>query len=144
MKYLLDTDILSAVLRRRGSPRVVARMVQTPPDEQVTSSITLGELCYGAFRQGAAGEALSERIDRLIVGRITVLPFDDVAARIYARVRAELESRGAPIGDADTRIAAIALANGLTVVTANVRHFQRVDGLAIENWLEPPAEGSDV
>ena len=57
------------------------------------------------------------------------------AARRYGEVRTELERRGTPLGDADLRIAAIALARGLTVVTGNIRHFQRVPGLQVENWL---------
>ncbi len=63
------------------------------------------------------------------------LPFDTAAARIYAEVRADLERRGTPLDGADLRIAAIALAHGHTVVTANVRHFGRVPGLPVENWL---------
>lgn len=64
-----------------------------------------------------------------------VLPFGTVAAKLYGSLRADLERRGTPIGDADTRIAAIAMINDLTVVTGNVRHFQRISGLAVENWL---------
>ena len=65
-----------------------------------------------------------------------LLPFDESAAEEYGRLRAYLEAQGTPIGHPDTQIAAIALANDLTVVTGNVRHFQRVPGLAVENWLE--------
>ena len=65
-----------------------------------------------------------------------VFPFDENAAEEYGRLRAYLEAQGTPIGHPDTQIAAIALANDLTVVTGNVRHFQRVPGLAVENWLE--------
>jgi tRNA(fMet)-specific endonuclease VapC len=71
----------------------------------------------------------------LLLANLAVLPFDAAAARICGGLRAELERRGSPIGDADTRIASIALANGLTVVTGNVRHFQRVPELSVENWL---------
>lgn len=66
---------------------------------------------------------------------LPVLPFDASAARRYGEVRAELERRGTPIGDADLRIASIALDRDLTVVTGNVRHFEKVPGLAVENWL---------
>ena len=66
---------------------------------------------------------------------LTVLAFDEEAARSYAELRQFLEARGIPIGIADTQIAATALANDLTVVTGNVRHFSRVPGLRLENWL---------
>ena len=61
--------------------------------------------------------------------------FDEAAAHRYGEVRAELEARGEPIGDSDTRIAAIALVHDLTLVTGNVRHFERVPGLRLVNWL---------
>lgn len=64
-----------------------------------------------------------------------MLPFDADAAYQYGELRAELKRRGTPIGDADTRIASIALVRDLTVITSNVRHFQRVPGLAVENWF---------
>jgi len=64
--------------------------------------------------------------------------FDDRAARHYGRLRDDLERSGTPIGDADLRIAAIARTHELTVVTGKVRHFERVPGLAVENWLDAP------
>ena len=74
-------------------------------------------------------------IEETITGNLAVLPFDEGAARQYGQLRAQLEQQGTPIGDADMRIAAIALANDLTVVTGNVRHFERVPSLVVENWL---------
>jgi predicted nucleic acid-binding protein len=135
MKYLFDTDILSNLLRRAPSPSLVRRLALTPVQDQATSSVTLGELYYGARRLADGGETLAGRIDTLLLPNLTVLPFDVQAARRYGDLRAELERKGTPIGDADMRIAAIAGANGLTVVTANLRHFQRVVGLPVENWL---------
>jgi tRNA(fMet)-specific endonuclease VapC len=136
VKYLLDTDILSNLLRPLPSPLLVRRIALTPVEDQTTSSVNLGELYYGARRLGAAGERLLARIESLLLPNLLVLPFDAEAARQYGELRAELEKAGTPIGDADTRIAAIARTNGLTVVTANIRHFQRVDGLPVENWLD--------
>ncbi len=77
-----------------------------------------------------------ERIEDTLLPNLPVLPFDTSAARRYGEIRAELEQRGTPIGDADVRIAAIALAHGLKVVTGNERHFRRVPGLETENWLD--------
>ncbi|MBI4288715.1 MAG: type II toxin-antitoxin system VapC family toxin [Chloroflexi bacterium] len=134
--YLLDTDILSNLFRRTPSTTLIARLASVPSERQFTSSITLGELVYGCLRLGAGGRALLERLENMLLAHLPVLPFDAPAARSYGEMRAELEVHGTPIGDADMRIAAIALARGLTVVTGNVRHFQRIPGLRVENWLE--------
>ena len=132
--YLLDTDILSNLMRRAPSEGLVTRLARVAPEEQFTSSVTLGELLYGARRSGRSA-ALLEKIRAVVPAELPVLPFDAAAAGHYGEVRAELESRGTSIGDADVRIAAIALTHGLRVVTGNERHFRRVPGLEVENWL---------
>ncbi|TET97570.1 MAG: type II toxin-antitoxin system VapC family toxin [Dehalococcoidia bacterium] len=134
--YLLDTDILSNLLRRAPSTALVTKLASIPPEEQFTSSITLGELVYGAYRLQERAGALLQRLDETLLPNLPILPFDASAARRYGEVRAELERRGTPMGDADLRIASIALTRDLAVVTANVRHFQKVPGLAVENWLD--------
>lgn len=135
MTYLFDTDILSNLMRRAPKSSLISRLARVPPEEQFTSSVTLGELVYGALRSDRSA-LLLERIEAVVPGDLPVLPFDALAARRYGEVRAGLESQGTPIGDADLRIAAIALSRGLTVVTANERHFRKVPGLSVENWLE--------
>ena len=134
--YLLDTDILSNLLRRAPSTALVIKLASIPPEQQFTSSITLGELVYGAYRLQERAGALLQRLDETLLPNLPILPFDASAARRYGEVRAELGRRGTPMGDADLRIASIALTRDLTVVTANVRHFQKVPGLAVENWLD--------
>ena len=99
------------------------------------SSISVGELLYGAHRLGPEGRRLLNSLETILLPNYEVLPFDTSAARIYAQVRADLERRGTPLDEADLRIAAIALAHGHTVVTGNVRHFGRVPDLPVENWL---------
>ena len=133
--YLLDTDILSNLMRRQPSTGLIARLAVVPFDRQYVSSITLGELVYGAHRRGLLPEDFIGRIEAKLLANLVVLPFDAVAARRYGEVRADLERRGMPLGDADLRIASIALARDLTVITANTRHFERVPGLSTENWL---------
>lgn len=135
MRFLFDTDTLSELLKRAPSPALLRRVAVTFAGDQATTSITLGELLYGAERLGNRGAALTERIERELLPNLAVLPFDQGAARAYSSVRVDLESRGEPIGDADMRIAAIAYARGLVVVTHNTRHFTRVAGLAVEDWL---------
>ena len=134
--YLLDTDILSNLLKRAPSTTLVTKLASLSSQQLFTSSITLGELAYGAFRLETRAQELMQQIDRIIVPAQPLLPFDADAARRYGELRAGLERRGTPLAEADLRIAAIALARDLTVVTGNVRHFQRVPGLPVENWLE--------
>ena len=130
--YMLDTDILSDLMKRTPSPELQEKVRTVPVEEQFTSSITLGELIYGA--QKKRSERLLSQVRR-IVANLQILPFSSSAAAVYGQVRAELEAAGNPIGEADTRIAAIALERGLIVVTGNVRHFGRVRDLPVENWL---------
>ena len=134
--YLLDTDILSNLLKPAPSTALIAKLASVPPEQQFTSSITLGELVYGAHRLQARTALLLERIETTLIPSLPVLPFDAAAARRYGEVRAELEQRGISPGDADLRIGAIALVRSLTVVTGNVRHFLRIPELSVENWLE--------
>lgn len=135
MKFLFDTDILSNLVRRAPSPSLLRRLALTPVEQQATSSITVGELYYGARRLADGGDTLIARIDSALLTNLAVVPFDVGAARAYGELRADLERAGTPVGDADMRIAAIAKANDLTVVTANLRHFERISGLSVQNWL---------
>jgi tRNA(fMet)-specific endonuclease VapC len=125
---------LSAVLRREPPLALVRRLAQVPPAEQTTTTITLGELLYGAARRGS--ERLVERVREVLTIAAVILPFDAEAAEVYGPLRAELERQGKRLDEPDLRIASIALSRELTLVTGNVRHFRRVPGLAVENWLE--------
>lgn len=136
MAYLFDTDTISAVLRPRPDLAIARRLAATPPNEQFTSAITLGELLFGALRRGRSD--LLERIEA-IAERVPVLPFHEASASTYAALRAELERRGTPLAEPDLRIAAIARTFDLVLVTGNERHFRRVPGLTVENWLEASA-----
>ncbi|MBI4286593.1 MAG: PIN domain-containing protein [Chloroflexi bacterium] len=133
--YLLDTDILSNLMRRTPSISLIARLASVPPEEQSTSAITLSELFYGAYRLAASSRMLLERLEKILLPNLAVVPFDTAAALKYGEIRAGLERHGILIGDADMRIAAIALARGLTVITGNIHHFRKVPGLLVENWL---------
>ena len=93
---------------------------------------------YGArrLRSGERAAGLMRKIEETLAPNLTVLSFDAPAARRYGEIRAVLEARGTPVGDADLRIAAIALVRDLAVVTGNERHFRRVPGLRVKNWIE--------
>jgi predicted nucleic acid-binding protein len=132
--YCFDTDVLSAVLRREPPLPLLRRLAQTPPAEQATTTITLGELLYGAAKRGS--EQLVARVREVLTLATVILPFDAQAAEVYGPLRAELERQGKRLDEPDLRIASIATSRDLTLVTGNVRHFKRVPGLTIENWLD--------
>ena len=132
--FLLDTDTSSQVLKPDPSMSLLRRLAEVPPEQQFTTAIAVGELVYGAHR-GPRLEHHLRQLDERIWPNVHILPFDRAAAEAYGRLRAQLEHAGTPIGKADTRIAAIALTHDLTVVTGNVRHFSRVAGLSVENWI---------
>ena len=133
--FCFDTDVISAVMGPVPPMHLVRRLARTPVAEQCTTAITLGEVLYGAARVGRP--ALVEQFRARMTAAHSVLPFDERAAEAYGPLRAELERQGQRLDGPDLRIASIALSRDLTLVTGNVRHFERVPGLRIENWLEP-------
>jgi tRNA(fMet)-specific endonuclease VapC len=130
--YLLDTDIISYLLREQPIAPLIRRAAQEPAEHQRMSTITIGEIGFGAYRSGRPAFYL-DRFKTLLAA-LRVEPFDTDAAWRYAELRAELERRGKPLAEPDLRIASIALARRLVVVTHNVRHFARVPGLLVEDW----------
>jgi tRNA(fMet)-specific endonuclease VapC len=134
MSYLIDTDIASNPLKKLPSLTLVRKLAATEPHEQHLSTISVGELIYGA-RKSAKAAALMPRLQQEVLPNYQIVPFDFAAAEEYGRLRVELEAAGTPLADPDLRIASIALSRGLTLVTGNLRHFQRVPGLVVENWL---------
>jgi predicted nucleic acid-binding protein len=132
--YLLDTDVLSNLLSKRPSARLLGRLGQVPAEHQFTSAITVGELYYG-IHKSPRGHDYQRRLERSVWPRVKIVPFDRASAEIYGRLRADLERLGRPLPDADLMIASVGLARKLVVVTGNVRHFSRVDGLKVENWM---------
>jgi tRNA(fMet)-specific endonuclease VapC len=130
-RYLLDTNILSDLLRNPGG-RVVQRVALVGEATICTSIVVACELRYGAAKKGLA--RLSERVESLLES-LEILPLDKESDRRYAEARLHLEQRGRSIGPNDLLIAAHALALDLTLVTANVEEFERVPDLRVENWL---------
>jgi len=130
LKYLLDTDTVIYFFKGRG--RVAQRLLQTAPAEVALSTLSLYELHVGVVRSVRPDETQAQLETFLTL--ITVVPFDDAAARAAAEVRGYLERSGQTIGMLDTLIAGVALARGLTLVTHNVSEFQRVPNLLIEDW----------
>ena len=132
--YLFDTDTLSNLLAKRPSARLLQRLTKVLAAAQFTSSLTVGEIYYGLCKSSRPDD-YRERLDRLVWPHVQIVSFDRRAAEIYGQLRAELERAGKPLPDPDLMIAAIALTRHLTLVTGNIKHFARVKGLKVENWL---------
>ena len=131
MDYLLDTNILSDLIRNPFGP--VAQRIEAVGAKAVcTSIIVAAELRYGCAKKGSP--RLQARVED-ILATIPVLPLEVPADADYGRQRAQLEASGQPIGGNDLLIAAHALALGLTLVTHNTREFSRIVGLQVEDWL---------
>jgi len=130
MTHLLDTDTCIGVLRQ--TPGMVQRLSQVAPTDCAVSMVTVYELFCGLARaRDPAGER--RKVERF-VSAIIELPLERAGAEAAANVRAELERQGMVIGPYDLLIAGQAVAEGLTLVTSNVREFQRVSGLKLESW----------
>jgi len=134
MIFMLDTNICICLLNRRtGYKNILARIDGLAYEQVVISSLTLAELKYG-IAKSVKKEANRTKLCYFL-HQFECLPFDAEATSCYGDIRVQLESRGTPIGPLDTLIAAHALSLSATMVTNNVREFDRVEGLAIENWI---------
>ncbi len=131
MRYLLDTDICSYIIKKY--PAVIERFRKTNRKDIAISAITCGELYYGAHR--ADGERHQEAV-ALFCRHVRILDWPKSAALYYGQLQAKLDEDGARIGELDTQIAAHALALKCTLVTNNTKHFKRVPGLKVENWAK--------
>lgn len=131
LAYMLDTNICIHVMKTYP-PRLRERFNRLA-EQLCISSITLGELHYGAEKSARRAENLTA-IEHF-VARLEILPFGPKAAAHYGQMRAELERAGTPCGPHDMQIGGHARSEGLTVVTKNVREFGRMPGLRAESWL---------
>ncbi len=130
MPYLLDSNAVIALMA--GRQAFVARVEGKASGDVLLSTIVLHELYYGAF----FSDRIDRNLDRLADLDFPTLSFDGNDARAAGQVRARLRRAGTPIGPYDVLIAGQALARDLTLVTANIGEFSRVDGLSTENWAD--------
>ncbi len=131
--YLLDTNVLSELLKKRPEPAVVRSLNVIPAEDLFTSSICVMELRRGT-RLHPGGEHLWGRIERELLARVRILAFGEQEAILAGDIGAELAEQGLPVGTEDALIAATAMAHGLIVATRNTGHFSRVRTLRVINW----------
>lgn len=131
MMYLLDTNICIYAINGRH-PSLTKNLLTIPPDEIAVSSITVGELEYGAAKSHWGDR--TRHTMYAFLSNFTVIPFDNEDAACFGNLRAALAQAGTPIGAYDVMIAAQGLTKGLTVVTHNTGEFSRVPGLKLADW----------
>ena len=131
LKYLLDTNIVIYVIKRR--PIEILSTFNRNTGKMAVSSITEAELYYGAERSQRPDE--NALVVEEFLSHLTVLSYDSKAAQHFGNIKADLAKKGSLIGENDLHIAAHARSCGLILVSNNMREFQRVPNLMLENWI---------
>ncbi|MES9855344.1 MAG: tRNA(fMet)-specific endonuclease VapC [Sedimenticola sp.] len=131
LKYMLDTNIVIYVIKRR--PVQALGVFNRHTGQMCISSITLAELLHGVEKSAMPDQNLVQVED--FISRLDVLEYGSKAASHYGDIRADLERKGTPIGVNDLHIAGHARSEGLTLVTNNQREFERVEALRLDNWV---------
>ena len=130
LKYLLDTNIVIYTMKNR--PQQVKKRFEQYNGRMGISTVTIGELVFGAEHSQQVERNLADI--EAMVARLEVLPFDINAAYHFGQLRSSLYRVGKPIGPYDMMIAAQAVASGLKLATNNVKEFERIPGLQLEDW----------
>ncbi len=143
MPWLLDTNgwILFLKPHQPGGQAIAQRLAQCDETEILLCSVVKAELWHGAEKYENREARLAKLAE--IFARYHSFPFNDAAARHYADIRHQLETRGQTIGPNDFQIAAICLANDLTLVSTNTSEFGRVPGLKVEDWTQAEANAGE-
>jgi tRNA(fMet)-specific endonuclease VapC len=134
LHYLLDTDMCIYLLN--GNSRVKARVAQVGVAALAVAIPTVGELYFGAYNSARVEANVARVRAFLSPPGPQILLVDELVAERFGRFKAALRREGKPIGDIDLFIAGVAVCRGLTVVTNNTEHFERLPDLSLENWLE--------
>jgi len=132
--YIFDTDSLSNVLKRKPSALLLKKLSSLSKNSQFTTSINVSEIYFGAYRSKNQKEILKAYEER-VFPNINILPFDADSGKIYGRIKAHLEKRGLSKSEPDFRIASIAIQHNMTLISGNIRHFQNIPGLEVEDWI---------
>lgn len=133
MKYLLDTNICIYIIKKKPA-WVIDRFSSLDIDDIGVSSITSSELYYGVAKSQKQEQNRLALFEFFLP--LNIVPYDQAASSSYGDVRAYLEKKGSLIGPLDLMIAAHALSLGLTLVTNNIKEFERIGNLNIENWAD--------
>jgi predicted nucleic acid-binding protein len=133
MSFLLDTDHLSAHLRR---PSGLAHRFFQYSGRLYTPAIALAELYVWAYRRPDPAPAL-DAIEKMLLHEVSVVEYDDDCAKEFGRTRVEIRRKGIEVPSVDLLIASVALVYDVTLVTHNTAHFENIPGLRLDDWLTP-------
>jgi predicted nucleic acid-binding protein len=125
---------LSNIVKKKPSPRLLKKLRHLPKVSQYTTAINIGEIYYGAGRSSLKKQIL-KAFEEKVFPNLNVLPFDRESGKVFGMLKADLEKQGVGCSEPDLRIAAIALQNRMTLITGNIRHFEDIPGLKMENWI---------
>jgi tRNA(fMet)-specific endonuclease VapC len=132
--YIFDTDTLSNIVKSRPTPRLLKKLISLSTEFQYTTSINSAEFYFEAHRSPNR-DIILKAFEESVFPNVTILPFDEKSAQVYGKLKAKLEKKGIFKSEPDLRIASIALQHGFILVSGNVRHFQDIPRLNIENWI---------
>lgn len=134
MKYLLDTDICIYLIKKKPES-VIDRLCKLATSDVGLTVVSVFELQFGVEKSQHRQQS-QKALNHFLESIHEILPIDRKTANCAAKIRADLKTRGNPIGPYDLLIAAAALANNLILVSNNVREFKRIPGLKFETWVE--------
>ena len=134
MQYLLDSNICIYAMAGRH-PQILQRMRKAGKQALCVDAIVVSELAFGVAKSAPSFQARNRLQLQKFLGSVTELEWPSAAMWTYGQIRNNLKVAGLPIGELDMLIGAHALHAGLTVVTNNIREFERIDGLKLENWV---------
>ena len=134
--YLLDTSILSELIKKNPNPCIIMRLRSKPVHSLFTSCVCVSELRFGSSLR-ADFEQFWSKMNEEIFSRINIVPLGQKEAVLAGDILAQLAGKVEKIGMDDILVAACALANQLTMVTPHVERYSGIKGLAVENWFEP-------
>jgi len=127
--YMLDTDTVSLLVRK--NPSVIKNIVKHEDDEICISAISYAELRFGLEKKGS--ERLFNEVNA-ILGKLSIIDFNSSQSEFYGKIRLKLEKSGTPLDTMDMLIAAAALSSGAILVSHNVKHFNKIQGIKVEDW----------
>jgi predicted nucleic acid-binding protein len=139
LTHLLDTSVYSQPIRKTPVRAAMARWEVVGDTAVVSSVICEAEVLFGIHNEKRKNSdtKIGQRYDALLKGKCDLLPVDAAVAEIYAELRHDLHSRGLKVAHMDLLIAATAKANNLTVATLNVKDFEIMSGISVEDWSLP-------
>ena len=133
--YLLDTNVLSELIKKRPNPYLLSQLRSKPAYALYTSSICIMELRFGSALRDDF-EVFWHKINREIISRVKIIPLGEKEALAAGAILAEMRKTGQSIGIEDVLIAASAITNQCIMVTGTIRHFSKISGLVVEDWFK--------